>query len=422
MLTSRPKQRCLMDARVLRLVIAGLVASAIVTKNCPTAQADEFKLKDGRTLIGKLIAAPKADAKQWTVQLAAGTFVRFDNDQLAINGHIKTEERLEKYRQSLQNVEPTAESHAGLAGWCNSNGLREQAEAHYRRALDFNPDFRTARTALNYREDASGRWVERDQLMTEGKGKVKVGGRFVYSEVYAIEVQKAELEKKTGAWNPIITRLQRDVIAGKTNSQKALDELQQISDPFAVPALSARLLDSKTPTKLQMLYVQLLSQFQIPESVGPLVQASLTDDDPVVRDACLDSLAKFGREVAVSSYIRVLQAVAAKPQDNAATIAQVNRAATGLNALKAGNAVLPLISALVTEYRVTRQPQNNYDSSGAFTTGGKPVTTVEKSQNNEVLSTLSTMTGQNFGFDEAKWMRWYAATYAAPMGDLRRDP
>jgi len=415
MLTSRPTKRWLLAVQVA-------IVCATVAKFAPTVDADEFKLKDGRTLLGKLIAAPKADAKQWTIQLAAGTFIRFESEQLAVNGHVKTEERLEKYRISLQNVEPTAESHAGLAGWCNSNGLKEQAEAHYRRALDFNPDFRTARMALNYREDASGRWVERDQLMTEGKGKVKVGGRFVYPEVYAFEVQKVELEKKTGIWNPIITRLQREIIAGKTNSQKALEELLQIDDPFAVPALGARLLDAKTPTKLQLLYVQLLSQFQIPEAVGPLVQATLVDDDAQVRDACLDSLAKFGRDFAVSSYIKVLQSVAARPQEGAATTVQVNRAATGLNVLRADYAVLPLISALVTEYRVTRQPQNNYDASGAFSTGGKPVTTVEKSQNQDVLSTLSNMTKQNFAFDEAKWMRWYATAYAAPMGDLRRDP
>ena len=187
---------------------------------CSDLRADEFKLKDGRTLIGQLVAAPKGDSKQWTIQLSPGTYVRFDSEQLEFNGHLKPDERLEKYRQSLKNVEPTAESHAGLAGWCNSNGLKEQAEAHYRRALDFDPNFRTARFALGYREDASGRWVERDQLMSEGKGKVKVGGRYVYPEVYAFEERKKELEKKTGAWNPIVTRLQRDIVAGKSNSQK----------------------------------------------------------------------------------------------------------------------------------------------------------------------------------------------------------
>ena len=403
----------------VRLVCAGAVAGIAVGASAEL-RADEFKLKDGRTLVGQLVSAPKGDAKQWTVQLSTGTFVRFDNDQLLFNGHVKPDERLEKYRQSLQNVEPTAESHAGLAGWCNSNGLKEQAEAHYRRALDFDPNFRTARYALNYREDASGRWVERDQLMTEGKGKIKVGGRFIYPEVYAIEKQKDELDKKTGAWNQTITRLQREIVAGKSQSQKALEELLQINDPFAVPALGARLIDAKTPTKMQLLYVQLLSQFKIPEAVGPLVQAALVDDDPQVRDACLDALTRFGRDYAVASYISVLRTFA-KSQGTPASVDQINRAAMGLNALKAENAVLPLIETLVTEYKITRKQQDNYNPN-SFSMGGKPETTIEKSQNKEVLGALVKITGQNFAFDEAKWMRWYASIHAAPMGDLRRDP
>ena len=408
-------------SRRIPTFVTSVLTSAAMLAVCSDLRADEFKLKDGRTLIGQLVAAPKGDSKQWTIQLSPGTYVRFDSEQLEFNGHLKPDERLEKYRQSLKNVEPTAESHAGLAGWCNSNGLKEQAEAHYRHALDFDPNFRTARFALGYREDASGRWVERDQLMSEGKGKVKVGGRYVYPEVYAFEERKKELEKKTGAWNPIVTRLQRDIVAGKANSQKSLEELLQISDPFAVPALGARLVDQKTPTKMQLLYVQLLAKFEIPEAVGSLVQAALVDSDIQVRDACLDALSRYGRDYAVMSYISVLRTLAAKPQGSAASVDQVNRAAMGLNALRADNAVLPLIEALVTEYKMTRKQQDNYNPN-AFSMGGKAETTIEKSQNQEVLGALVKITGQNFGFDEPKWMRWYASVYAAPMGDLRRDP
>jgi hypothetical protein len=100
----------------------------------------------------------------------------------------------------------------------------------------------------------------------------------------------------------------------------------------------------------------------------------------------------------------------------------LNRAAVGLNALQADIAVLPLIEALVTKYKMTRKQQDNINSSGATTFGGKPVTTIEQAQNQEVLGALVSLTRQNFSYDVQRWLGWYASVYAAPMGDLRRDP
>ncbi len=389
---------------------------------CQVSAADEFKLKDGRTLVGQLKGVPKKDAPQWTVELPSGTFVRFPSSQLETNGHLKTDERIENYKQSLQNVEATAESHAALAGWCNKNGLKEQELAHYRRALDFNPDFATARSRLGYTKDASGRWVERDEFMTEGKGKVKIGGKYVYPEVHAFNEAKAALKENSGKWNKLISNLQKDVIARNANADKASAELMQINDPFAIPVLGAKLLNAKTPIELKLMYIQMLSQFQSLEAVAPLVQATLDDNDTQVRDRSLDSLSRFGRDYAIASYIGVLRAIAGKTQESPDSTVRLNRAAAGLHALKADSAVLALIEALVTKYKMTRKQQDSINSSGSTTFGGKPETSIELSQNRDVLGALVSLTGKNFLYDEQQWLSWYASVYAASMGDLRRDP
>lgn len=408
------------EMRWLMLVVAGFVA----TQLCRVSAGDEFKLKDGRTLVGQLKSGPKKDAPQWTVELPSGTLVRFPSSQLETNGYVKMDDRLEKYMQGLQNVEPTAESHAAFAGWCGSDkvGLKEQAQAHYRRALDFNPDFATARLALGYTKDASGRWVEKDEFMTEGKGKVKIGGRYVYPEVYAFNAAKESLNKSIAKWNKPIDQMHKDIIANGSKSAKALADLMQINDPFAVPVIGAKMLDAKTPTKLKLIYVQMLSQFQLPEAVAPMVQATLSDDDAQVRDACIDSLSSYGREYAIASYIGVLREIASRTEDSRASTVKLNRAAAGLNALKADNAVLPLVEALVTKYKATRSQPGNYNVAGGLTTPGKPETTIETSQNQQVLGALVNLTRQNFSYDEQRWLSWYASVYAAPMGDLRRDP
>ncbi len=399
-----------------------LAAAILIVSDGLWVFADEFKLKDGRTLVGQLKGAPKKESPQWTVELASGALVRFPSSQLEINGHVKTEERLEKYKLALQKVEPTAESHAALAGWCNKNGLKEQEQAHYRRALDFNPDFATARSALGFTKDGSGRWVARDELMTEGKGKVKVDGKYQYPEVYAFNEAKATLKKNTGKFNKQIDNLQKDIVAKNANADKALAELLQIDDPFAIPAMGAKLLAVKTPAKLKLIYVQKLTQFESLEAAGFLVQSTLVEADPQVRDACLDALRKFGRDYAISIYIGIVRDVSGKPQDNPANIERLNRAAVGLNALKAENAVLPLIEALITKFKVTRKQQDNISTNGTTTFGGKPETTIENSQSQYVLDALVSLTGVNFSFDEQRWLSWYASVYAAPMGDLRRDP
>jgi hypothetical protein len=258
--------------------------------------------------------------------------------------------------------------------------------------------------------------------MTEGKGKVKVGGKYVYPEVYAFNEANETRKKNIGRWNKLIENLQKDILANNSNADKALAELMQINDPFAVPALRAKLVAAKAPTKLKLIYIQMLSQFQSLDAVGALVQATLDDDEPQVRDACSDSLSRFGREYAIASYIGVLRGISGRTQENPASITRVNRAAAGLNALKADNAVLPLIEALVTKYKVTRTQQGNYNVAGGLTTPGKPETTIEQAQNQDVLGALVSLTRQNFLYDEKQWLSWYASVYAAPMGDLRRDP
>jgi len=407
-------EKCL---RFIALAVVGF----LLIRSCQVSVADEFKLKDGRTLVGQLKSGPKADAPQWTVELQSGALVRFPSSQLETNGHLKTEERIEKYKLALQKVEATAESHAALAGWCNKNGMKEQELAHYRRALDFNPDFASARSRLGYAKDNSGRWVERDEFMTEGKGKVKVGGKYVYPEVYAFNEAKETLKKNTGKWNKLIENLQKDVVANNANADKALAELLQINDPFAVPVLGAKLLAAKTPTKLKLIYIQMLSKFQSLESVSSLVQATLIDDDPQVRDACLDSISRYGRDYAIASYIGVLRSVSGKTQDSPDSTLKLNRAAVGLKDLKAENAALALIEALVTKYKMTRKQQDSINSSGSTTFGGKPETTIEFAQNQEVLGALVSLTRQNFSYDAQRWLSWYASVYAAPLGDLRRD-
>lgn len=387
--------------------------------------ADEFRLKDGRVLTGRVVATKNDAAQKWTVEIAPGTFVRFDQADLAHNGHTRLNDRLVEYEKRLATVQATAKSHGELANWCASKGLRDHAEAHYTRALDFDPNFDAARAYLKHTKDENGRWVRRDDLMLKEKGKVKHGNKYVFPEVLAMEKAEAELADKMKPFKKDLRQWSNDVLAGKANAGKALEKLRQVNDPIAIPVLGSLLLDNKPqrdnkpseplyPVELRLEFVKLLSQFQVPEAADKLVRASIFDNEPIVRERCLDALTRYGRELAIGAYLGYLRS----PK-----VEHINRAAIGLRVLKADNAILSLIDALVTQHKVQVKNTPTYDNSGTTVFGGdKPRTEIQNSQNDEVLAALTMLTNQNFQYDELAWRVWFAKTFAAPVSDLRRDP
>jgi hypothetical protein len=389
-----------------------LVFSSLLIRSVP---ADEFRLKDGRVLTGRVATAKTDSSQKWTVEVAPGAFVRFDHSEVAHNGHIRLNDRLTEYEKRLATVEPTAKSHGELANWCASKGLRDHAEAHYTRALDFDPNFDLARAYLKHIKDENGRWVRRDDLMLKQKGKVKSGNKYVFPEVLAMEKAENELAEKMKPFKRDLREWSKEIQAGKANAAKALEKLRQVNDPLAIPVLGSLLLDNK-PTysvELRLEYVRLLAQFQLPEAADKLVRASMFDNEPIVRERCLDAITQYGREMAIGAYMGYLRST---------KVEQINRAAIGLRVLKADSSILSLIDALVTQHKVQVKNTPTYDNSGTTVFGGdKPKTEIRPSQNEEVLAALTSLTGQNFEYSEGAWKAWFAQKYAPAVGDLRRD-
>ena len=196
----------------------------------------------------------------------------------------------------------------------------------------------------------------------------------------------------------------------------AIANIRQIQDPLAVPILAEYLLDSRKPAPVAMrvLYVQVISRFETYEAAQALATASVTDPEVNVRNACLDGLRRFGRDVAVPTYLGFLT-------DKRNEF--VNRAAEGLGQFNPPEAILPLIRALITEHVVVAGGGNsmNVGNNGTFGIGGGPKAEKVPFNNSSVLATLTQITGQSFGYEQNRWLVWYANTFAPPALDLRRD-
>ena len=119
-----------------------------------------------------------------------------------------------------------------------------------------------------------------------------------------------------------------------------------------------------------------------------------------------------------------------KLKDKKSSNAVVNRAADGLAQMKDPSAIRPLIDHLTT-WHVYDLPTaggnmnstfGNGPGAGTFSFGGNaPKQELREVQNTAVRDALATLTGQNFGYDQAAWHQWLLSQRKAPQVDVRRD-
>ncbi len=404
---------------VLRIV--GLTLTCLLMLALPL-RGDIFRFKDGRVISGKAQELPpatvnKLTVKVWAVEVEQGAFIRVLESELANNGHEPLSEARSEYARNVGELEQTVENHAALAGECIKNGLTDLARAHFLRILDIDPMNRPALVYTGHKEDANGRWVKKEIVMGENRGKVFVKGQWRFPETLAFEDAKEEARRQAGIAARDLRRWHNIAMSargGRVN--EALQGIAEIKDPLTTGTLAEFLLDAKKPAplELKLMYVKLLSQFENVDAARALATASVLDPYDQVRNACLNSLRHFGRELAISSYIGYL---------NHKNNVIVNIAADGLRDLTAENAILPLVDALITKHIQENKGAgiNASPTSGTFSMGGPGAVEVEL-RNPSVSNALQRLTGQSFGFDRGAWMAWYASVHAPPAGDLRRDP
>ncbi len=404
-------------------VRASIAAAVVMLALATQLNADTFRFKDGRVIVGKVRNVQTETIGQvpttvWSVEIEEGVFIQILESNLANNGYEKLDEKRQAYLENVGGKQQTMDYHLALASECSKNHFTDLARAHFLRVLDFDPNYSPARSATGYTQDPNGRWIKKDVLMGEQRGKVFVGGKWMYPEMVAIEKNKEETRQKIGAATRDLHRWHNIAMTAKGGRlEEALRGIQQINDPLATGKLVELLLESRKPAppSLRLIYVQLLSQFHNFEAANALARASIIDPQPEIRTACLNSLSRFGREAAIPIYIGYLF-----DKDNA----KINAAADALGQLRAESAVLPLISALVTTHKFETGNGagiNASPTSGSFSTGKQAPVEMDI-QNQSVFATLSALTGQaSLGFDENRWIAWYASVHAPSVNDPRRD-
>ena len=254
------------------------------------------------------------------------------------------------------------------------------------------------------------------ELMT-ARGFVRYRGMWrTVQEIELIErSDRVNLAQKE--WTIRLERL-RKRLDDPRQAEAAVEEIREIADPFAVPALAAALGKERMP-RVRADYVEALSHIRGPEAMTTLVSVAVDHADPETRILAAERLVDIGPEMAAQAIAGALGGA-----DNA----RINRAAEALGRLGSASAVGPLIGALETEHMVVvggGAPEGSTTatftpSGGGLSMGGGPKRQKTRVQNQRVLEALVKITGENFDWNTAAWRAWQANRQLPPDFDPRR--
>lgn len=402
---------------IRRFAIAiALLGVSIWTK---PACADVIELASGGRLDGKVVESDD-DKSQFTIDLATGGRLTIARSQVA---RIDTTSDSEAEYEKLAHASPdTVDAHAKMAEWCRQHKMTTDYQKHMERILELDPNHAEARAALGFRQK-DGQWLNRDDVMAS-RGLVMFEGRYVTPQHVELLKRQKDSKDTQSDWKNRIEQLRRALTGRRQDrASQAQAELRAITDPAAADAV-VNLLQRENDSTLKRFWIEIASHLDNHVAIEALVDLSLHDADEDIRDICLDTLVKSGRNGLSTPYIRALS-----NKDNEI----INRAGAALGRIRDRDSIGPLIDALITKHRVKVGPNKNPDQhaytfekdSNAFSFGGgggAPQVVTQSFRNRAVLDALLAFSGgTNFDYDQEQWRGWLAAQSKATAVDIRRD-
>ena len=272
----------------------------------------------------------------------------------------------------------------------------------------------------------ASRPLKTQQELMSDRGFVRYRGSWrTVQEIELIErAERANLAQKE--WNGRLERLRKQ-LDRSVQADQAAEEIREIADPFAVPALAAAVA-AEPVFRVRSLYVEALGRIRSADALATLAVVAVDHADPETRIAAVERLVAIGPQPVLPMIVAAL----ASP-DNA----RINRAAEAIGRLVGespsggstrGGLVGALIAALETQHMAIvgdGTPEGSTTATftpagGGLAVGGGAKRVKTTLRNERVLETLVTITGANFEWKAAAWRAWLASREAPPDYDPRR--
>ena len=192
-----------------------------------------------------------------------GKWQRPDEISKAVQDDPERKARVKEYLQRRAKTPERAEDHQKLALWCEQNGLKDQAIAHFHQAIRLDPSREVAWKHLGYKK-VGGRW-QKPEAVAAGQGRGPTSSRRRTSTG-----RRFSRKLRTNLWSK-----------DKAKRAEAETALAQITDRRAVPMVWATF--GMGDAALQKIAVQVLSQIDDPAASRALVLLAVFSGSADVR-------------------------------------------------------------------------------------------------------------------------------------------
>lgn len=418
---TRHVSRCFARTSLATTLLVTLLFGLLIGHSHSFAEdSDEFVLRNGGVVRGKLARRPAAEDQLVELHLSAGGTITLNRRQ--VQEIRRPSPHLAEYERRAEAMESSAEANWELAQWCEQHDLEPQRLLHLYRLIELEPNHAEARRLLGYIH-VQGQW-SRPGALRRAEGFERYRGKWrSRQEIQLIEEREAaKLAQRE--WLNRLKRWRKSLASPKPEEvQSAMVRLTSIQDVQAIDPLTAMLM-SEPHRAVKMLYLDVLAGIEHDRAVHQLVYISLMDRDIEIFHACMDRIVPRRLHSTVPTYVKAL--------GNPSNV-RVNRAAAALKRLGDEEVLEVLIESLLTLHAVAvvskqeaaergllipqvhptvRQPTKrlaDVDPSEVF----QPIRTTHVYeyrwiQNPEVLSALVHFSGVSHGYDQPTWRRWLA--------------
>ncbi|MCH2179836.1 MAG: HEAT repeat domain-containing protein [Mariniblastus sp.] len=384
---------------------------------------DKLLLKSGAEIRGKILNKISEDGRIYFLfRTEAGGTLKLEQGTVVRRAYPADEIEKEYYAKVIA-LPDTSEGHWTMYQWLSRqkggvSRFKHERQYHLRQIVDKDPTDEKALRLLEY-QNLDGRWINKE-LLHKYHGYVSDGGKWMPRLQLEVNERAEQKKQSKGDRNSQLKRWNKYVL-GKEELGVVVRQLYTLVDENALDLVARQMKDEQRPW-VRRLYVDAIGRLPSGYARNLLVGYAITDPDEGVRERAITMLQQdkydgFQSTTTAAAYLN-------HPENY-----MVRRAAKLIGILKADNGPYYLQQVLVTSHKraTGNEPgrtQGTFSNTGelqSFGQGGGPTHKIVDIQNVEVLDALREYSGQDFGYDETRWKRWYIENHVSTEEDMRRD-